>query len=362
MRRLTPLPALGALALSAVILAGCATEQKRVLHFGMQEAPEGKSLVWPAPPDVPRYLYAGELTGEANFRTPEREAVDGVASFFRWAVGLILGEKQPVTLQRPQSGAVDESGRIYVTDMSRQAVFVFDPQAGELLVWDKAEGLANFAGPVGITVGFGGRIYVADAELGIVASLDRDGNPGQSMGRGVLKRPTGLAYDPLRQRLYVADTYAHDIKVFDAAGKLVRTLGRAGEESGEFNYPTYLAFAKGRLYVTDALNARIQIFGGEGPEFEQKFGLRGLYVGNLVRPKGVAADSDGNVYVIESYYDHLLIFNAAGRFLMPIGGVGTQTGKFYLPAGVWVDNRNRVFVADMFNGRVVVFQYLEVGG
>jgi hypothetical protein len=44
--------------------------------------------------------------------------------------------------------------------------------------------------------------------------------------------------------------------------------------------------------------------------------------------------------------------------LLTIGGTGKDVGKFFLPAGVWVDARNRVFVADMFNGRVVVFQFL----
>ena len=80
-----------------------------------------------------------------------------------------------------------------------------------------------------------------------------------------------------------------------------------------------------------------------------------------MRPKGVAVDGEGNVYVIESYYDSLLVFSARGDFLMPIGGTGTATGRFYLPAGVWVDNRNRVHVADMFNGRVVLFQFLGGG-
>ena len=69
----------------------------------------------------------------------------------------------------------------------------------------------------------------------------------------------------------------------------------------------------------------------------------------------------GNVYVVESYYDSLLVFNAAGEFLMPIGGTGTATGRFYLPAGVWVDAGNRVHVADMFNGRIVLFQFLGGG-
>jgi DNA-binding beta-propeller fold protein YncE len=267
-----------------------------------------------------------------------------------------------VVLQRPQAGTVDHAGRIYVTDVSRQAVFVFDPNAGALMVWDKAEGLANFIAPVGIAIGPGEQVLVADAELGIVARLDANGNPGASLGRGVLKRPTGLAYDPDSGHVFVADTYAHDIKVFDSGGRLVRVIGRHGEGDGEFNFPTHLAFARGQLYVTDTMNSRIQVFSRDGIELRLKFGLRGLYVGNLVRPKGVAVDSEGNIYVIESYYDRLLVFNRHGAFLMAIGGAGRQIEIPGLPAGVWVDSRNRVFVADMFNGRIVVFQYLEGGG
>jgi DNA-binding beta-propeller fold protein YncE len=109
--------------------------------------------------------------------------------------------------------------------------------------------------------------------------------------------------------------------------------------------------------VTDALNARVQGF-REGSETTVKFGERGLYVGNLVRPKGVALDDEGNVYVVESMYDTLLVFDPQGRLLLSIGGTGKDIGKFYLPAGVWTDGHNRVFVADMFNGRVVIFQFL----
>ena len=160
----------------------------------------------------------------------------------------------------------------------------------------------------------------------------------------------------------MADTYAHDIKVFDAAGILVRVIGQRGEGPGEFNFPTHLAFARGQLYVTDTLNSRVQVFSASGDLLGNRgFGTRGLYLGNLVRPKGVGVDSEGNIYVVESYYDSLLVFSERGEFLLPIGGTGTATGRFYLPAGVWVDARNRVFVADMFNGRVVLFQFLGGG-
>ena len=343
-----------------ILTAGCATREPAVLRFGVQDAPEGKRLMWPAPPEVPRYMYAGQLLGEANFRAPGARAGEGFMGLLRAIAGLVVGESRPVELARPQSGAVDENGRIYVTDVSRQAVFVFDPGAGKLDVWEKAEGLANFAGPVAVAA-LNGIAYVTDAELGIVARLDASGTPQRALGRGLLKRPTGLAFDPQRGELYVADTAAHDIKVLDLSGALKRVLGRRGEGDGEFNYPTHLAFADGELYVTDTMNSRIQVLEGASGTMQRSFGMRGLYVGNLVRPKGIALDSERNVYVVESYYDHLLVFDRQGRFLMGIGGLGAESGKFYLPAGVWTDHLNRVFVADMFNGRVVLFQHLGGG-
>lgn len=350
--------ALAGALMALALLAGCASGGgPMVLHFGVEDAPEGKRLTWPPPPDVPRYLYAGQLLGDTNFRKKET-ARQGLGGFFSRLVGLILGEKPPVSLQRPQAGVVDEQGRIYVTDVSRAAVFVFDQEVGSLATWDKAEGLANFRAPTGIALGPQGRVLVVDAELGIVAQLDRQGNPGASFGRGLLKRPTGLAYDPRGKRIFVADTHAHDIKVFDEQGNLLKVIGRRGGGDGEFNFPTYLAFTRGELYVTDTLNSRVQVFSSEGDLLRLKFGALGLYIGNLVRPKGVAVDSVGNIYVVESYYDHLLVFNRRGEFLMAVGGLGQKTGKFYLPSGVWVDSHDRVFVADTFNGRIVLFQFL----
>jgi DNA-binding beta-propeller fold protein YncE len=47
--------------------------------------------------------------------------------------------------------------------------------------------------------------------------------------------------------------------------------------------------------------------------------------------------------------------------LLPIGGTGSGVGQFYQPGGVWIDQRDRIYVADTFNGRVVVLQYLKEG-
>lgn len=340
----------------AAALTGCATQSTPArLHYGLLDAPEGKRLMWPAEPDVPRYQFAGQLTGEENF-VREGES-KGVAQFFAWVVGL-MEEEKPNVLQRPQAVVVDERERIFVTDVSRAAVFVFDKPAGELKVWEFAVGLRRFVSPIGVALAEGGGVWVTDSELQIVAHLDAQGNPLTPIGAGVLQRPTGIARDPATGLLYVADTYAHDIKVFGSDGRLEKVIGERGEGPGEFNFPTHIALAHGKLYVTDTMNNRVQVIPLEGDAKPQIIGRRGLYYGNLVRPKGVAVDSENNIYIVESYYDNLLVFNEAGEFLMPIGGVGQGTGNFYLPAGVWVDSFDRVFVADTFNGRVTIFQYL----
>ena len=158
----------------------------------------------------------------------------------------------------------------------------------------------------------------------------------------------------------MADRGDNDIKVFDDAGELVATLGEFGEGPGQFNGPTYLDWRDDKLYVTDTLNSRIQIFSPDG-KLISMFGRRGLYLGDLPRPKGVTVDQRGNIYVVESYYDYLLVFNHNGELLLPIGGTGNEPGEFFLPAGVWADNSNHIYVADTFNGRVVIFEYLGDG-
>jgi len=336
-----------------VLLTACSAPSPKQLRFENIASPAIR--VWPAEPEVARYEYIGQLTGEENYRSDSGES--GMTGFLHWLVGLDGDSKQHLVLQRPQGGITDKEGRLFITDVSRRAVFVFDTVEGELKVWEWAARNTRFSAPTGIVQDKQGHIFVSDAELARVFRLDKKGQPVAEFGRDLLKRPTGLAYDAESQRFFVADTRAHDIKVFDQRGQLLDVIGHRGVGKGEFNGPTYLTFARGRLYVTDTLNARVQVFDRYG-EHLFSVGERGLYLGNLTRPKGVAVDAEDNIYIIESYYDHLLVYDKQGRFLIPIGGAGKGVGQFFLPAGVWTDARNRVFIADMFNGRVVVLQYL----
>jgi len=341
------------------VLSGCAAAPMEMHYFPEDRVPEAQ-LVWPGPPEVPRLAYAGELIGEDNFRTVEGERDGTALRVLRWIAGIGRGDENARELIRPQSGMVDEAGRILVTDAGREAVVVFDETAGTLSFWLEAERGRDFMSPVGIAADGAGGFLVADADIGYVLRLAHDGEPAGSIGQGALERPTGLCRSDASGEIFVADSAAHDIKVFDASGRLLRSIGERGIDAGRFNGPTHLNCSGDRLYVTDTLNARVQVLSPSG-EPHASIGQRGLFVGNLVRPKGVVTDRDGHVYVIESYYDHVLVFNETGDLLLPIGGTGNGAGQFFLPAGAWTDDGSRLFVADMFNGRVVVLDYLGGG-
>ncbi len=339
---------------AAIGIAACAAPAPSVLRL---DAEPGRALrTWPHAPEVPRYRQEGVLIGEANYDAAGGRDRGGLRGALEWIAGLGGGETREELL-RPSAGASEGCGRIVVADPGRGGVFAFKPEGG-LEVYEFAYGARRFASPAGIACGPGRSLFVADAALGAVVELDGEGRTVRRIGEGQLGRPTGLALDRERGELYVADTAAHEIRVFDAAGTPLRRFGRRGEAEGEFNFPTHLWFRGGDLYVADTMNGRVQVFARGQAKPRLVIGARGLYVGQLVRPKGVATDSAGNIYVIESYFDHLLVYDREGRFLLPIGGLGRGEGQFYLPSGLWTDERDRVYVADMFNGRVVVFQFL----
>ena len=340
----------------ALSLMGCATAP-RVMQYDVAQNNEPRPG-WPAAPQVPRLEYAGQLVGEQNFVVVDEQIGSG-ERFLRWLAGIGGRGKQPTQLVRPQSGVVDGAGRILVTDAGRPSVFVFDETSGSFQLWREAAVGIDFVSPVGIAQLADGEFIVADAELGGAYVLSSDGVPLRSFAVDELERPTGVDVDRVTGEVFVADRAARLVKVFTLDGTLVRTIGIPGDTAETLNAPMHIRVADGKVFVSDALNAHILVYAEDSGDLLERIGRRGLYVGNLVRPKGVTVDSDGNIYVVESYYDHLLIYDGAGQLLLPIGGTGTGIGEFFLPAGSWSDAQDRIFVADMFNGRVMVFRYVR---
>lgn len=80
---------------------------------------------------------------------------------------------------------------------------------------------------------------------------------------------------------------------FDKDGKFIKSIGRFGKGPGEFDQPHALAMdSKGRLFVGDRSNNRIQILDQDGNYLDEWT--------RFSRPSGIAIDRDDNIYVADS--------------------------------------------------------------
>jgi DNA-binding beta-propeller fold protein YncE len=327
------------------------TEKKR------PAAATARPLVWPLPPEQPRIRYVTTYRGINDFKTRKMP---------KWKT-LLLGaddsDNRPSDVMvKPYGIAVSRLGRVYVADTAARRVFVFDPEA-KTVSFVGERGPGKLTKPVGVAVDGDGKVFVADGSLNRVYGYDIKGQLSIAIGReGDLESPSGLAVDRTRNLLYVADAKKHHVLCYSTvSGSVVRTIGRRGGEPGEFNFPTNLFVNQsGRLYVTDTLNFRIQVFNPDGG-FLGEFGTQGDTPGTLNRPKGVGVDSEGHVYVADSSFNNFQIFDAAGQLLLYVGSGGSEAGEFFLPAGLSIDDRDRIYVADQGNARVQVFEYLRPG-
>jgi len=181
--------------LTVALIIGCAPKKKEEVW------------VWPPPPEKPRIKYIASYRGEGDFKKVD-------------ILGALLGEPRlKIELLKPY-GVWAKDEKIYVVDTAFNTVFIFDLKEKEV------KPVGRFMGAVNITGDSRGRLWVSDAKAGMVYAIDEEGNFLMGIGRNSLKRPTGLAIDEERNRLYVVDTGEHRIKVFDLeSGELKLVIG-----------------------------------------------------------------------------------------------------------------------------------------
>jgi len=314
---------------------------------GKDEASLPTALVWPAPPEPARIRFERTVAGAADWGMDR--------GWWGRAVDTITGRHE-TQFVRP-TGVAQRDGVLYVADPGAQSLVIFDaPRHKELRI--TRVGDKSLVSPVAVAPGPAGTVYVVDSWLRQVLQLDRDGNSVRVISHADLQRPSSIAFDDARQRLYVGDSKAHVVHVFDGEGRKIESLGAIGTGPGEFNSPTHLALTSdGSLVVTDALNFRVEVFDADG-HFRFQLGKLGDGAGDFAAPKGVAVDRDGRFYVADAMFDAVQVFDAAGRLLLGFGEQGSQAGQFWIPNGLYVSTDDRLFVADAYNRRIQVFQIL----
>lgn len=317
-----------------------------------------------APPQLiktPRYFWppvAGEEKVEyLRFYFSDEDLMRGVDRRLETA---ILGKRNPERLvNQPTTVASDGKGRIFVGDVTHNAVLVLDRTAHTFRFFGKMQGPAKK-----VLVDQRGEIWVLEATQMKIYHFAADEKLIGEVKITGLERVVSLAVDSERQRLYLSDTPNHRICVFDYQGTMLQSFGKRGKGPGEFNYPTDLDLdVNGNLYVLDTMNARVEVLSPEGV-YLRSFGERGTASGAFAIAKGIAVSPAGLVYVTDATQNKIVIFNTNGDFLMSMGGLEIFDGKivhpggFYSPAGIDVDANETIFVADLFNGLIHEFQYL----
>jgi DNA-binding beta-propeller fold protein YncE len=246
-----------------------------------------------------------------------------------------------------------------VVDTFSRFVHVFDSGNGTYYTFPEKG--TSFLSPIGIALDKRGFIYVSDSQEGVIKIFNDHGRKFiKDIGKNILKRPTGIAVNHTTNELLVADTAASEIVRFDTVNHDVKgIIGGNGSEPGLFHYPTHIFVSRdGRLFVSDSLNFRVQIFSPEG-NFLDAFGKPGDSPGYFAQPKGIAVDNEGNIYVADALFDTVQVFDRKGRLLMNFGGPGNGYGEFWIPSGIFIDSNNRIYVADSYNRRIQVFQYMK---
>ena len=85
------------------------------------------------------------------------------------------------------------------------------------------------------------------------------------------------------------------------------------------------------------------------------FGKRGSAVGKFQLPQGVAVSNRDDI-AVAGYFNHRVqIFNSNGNFLRSFGRHGNNQGEFNFPRGITFDKDGNIFVADTGNHRIQKF-------
>lgn len=129
----------------------------------------------------------------------------------------------------------------------------------------------------------------------------------------------------------------------DDASRVKTVFGGAGMGRGEFNYPRGLAVSPvdGRVFAIDKA-ARVQRFDPDG-KYETEWRMPEFTNG---KPTGLFVDSQNRVWVPDTHYSRVIVYDRDGRELFRFGRNGTGPGEFIWPTNLIVDAEGNAYVGE----------------
>jgi len=284
---------------------------------------------------------------------------------FKYVAGTILNCLADV--------AVDSSGNIWIVDAWAHHVVKFNSSGSRVselgVTYNSGPGNDRFNEPYGIAFDSAGNIYVSDSGNQRIQVFNSSGVYSTTIGvTGIsgsdnahFNRPRHIAVDS-NNRLYVADGNNHRVQIFDVSNlsaiTYVATLGVAGEagsDNAHFNTPEGVAVdvTRGRIYVADARNYRIQVFDYDTRTYQTTLDLRYSYIAD------VAVDAEGNLYVAEPWSDWSQVrqFDSALNYVRTYGSKGvpylTDGSHYNQPQGVAVVSDGSIYIGEGWGKRLI---------
>ena len=176
-------------------------------------------------------------------------------------------------------------------------------------------------------------------------------NAGPGSEPGQLSMPRGITVDS-KGNIYVADSGNGRIQKFDPEGKFVIEFGKEGPPETVLKNPNGVAVdSAGMIYVVDAATNMLMKFNPDGT-------YAGGYVGpdtGFYGPRDVSVGPNDQIYIIDQGRTRVCSFDPkTDAFTKIWGTAGVDPGQFKDPTGIAV-SRDSVFVADLGNGRIQIF-------
>jgi phosphodiesterase/alkaline phosphatase D-like protein/sugar lactone lactonase YvrE len=132
-------------------------------------------------------------------------------------------------------------------------------------------------------------------------------------------------------------------------------FGKEGSGNGQLSEPNGIATdSEGNIWVVDTANNRVEEFNSKG-EYLRQCGHEGEGNGEFQRPWGIAIDSNNTIYVSDTFNNRVQKLNTKCEYTGQFGGLGTGNGQFKHPGGIAIDASNRPYVVDSGNDRVEKF-------
>ena len=82
---------------------------------------------------------------------------------------------------------------------------------------------------------------------------------------------------------------------------------------------------------------------------------------NFEGPRGLAFDSDGNIWVTDVRKSMFSVYEPKGQLLLGFGAGTSVTHPLAIafPGTIWIDESDKVYVGDLIGRRIQIWQYFS---